>query len=68
MNAEEAAPKARVLIVDDEDDQRGALAHLASSWGYEVETARDGQDALEKLDGISLELNFTDPADVGGDA
>jgi DNA-binding NtrC family response regulator len=36
----------RLLIVDDEDDSREALAELAESWGREVRTARDGAEAL----------------------
>lgn len=51
---------ARVLIVDDEDDQRNGLASLVSSWGHEVRTARDGQDALEKLDEFRAHVMLTD--------
>ncbi len=51
---------ARVLIVDDEDDQRSGLASLASSWGYEVQTATDGQDALSKLDNFAAHVMVTD--------
>jgi len=36
----------RLLIVDDEDDSREALAELAESWGRDVRTARDGAEAL----------------------
>ena len=36
----------RLLIVDDEDVSREALAELAESWGREVRTARDGAEAL----------------------
>jgi len=60
MHDPEATPKARVLIVDDEDDQRAALAHLASSWGYEVETAKDGQDALGKLESFRAHVLLSD--------
>lgn len=38
----------RVLVVDDEESQRTALAGMIALWGYIVETAFDGQDALEK--------------------
>ncbi|MDA1313817.1 MAG: sigma-54 dependent transcriptional regulator [Acidobacteria bacterium] len=51
---------ARVLIVDDEDDQRSGLASLVSSWGFTVETARDGQDALEKLQAFPAQVVVTD--------
>jgi DNA-binding NtrC family response regulator len=39
----------RVLVVDDEDSQRSALAGMIRMWGYQVETAADGLEALEKL-------------------
>ena len=51
---------ARVLIVDDEDDQRNGLASLVSSWGFTVETARDGQDAIEKLQQFPARVVVTD--------
>jgi DNA-binding NtrC family response regulator len=51
---------ARVLIVDDEDDQRSGLASLVSSWGFTVETARDGQDAIEKLQSFPARVVVTD--------
>jgi DNA-binding NtrC family response regulator len=38
----------RVLIADDDEAARSGLADLLSSWGYEVEQAVDGKDALEK--------------------
>ncbi|HVP65887.1 MAG TPA: sigma-54 dependent transcriptional regulator [Anaeromyxobacteraceae bacterium] len=37
----------RLLIVDDEDDSRDALAELVESWGLEVRGARDGAEALQ---------------------
>ena len=41
--------KSRVLIVDDEENQRTGLAAMVQSWGYSAETAKDGQDALRFL-------------------
>ena len=38
----------KVLIVEDEENERSGLAELVSSWGYRVETARDGAEGLEK--------------------
>ena len=32
----------KVLIVEDEENERTGLAELVSSWGYRAETARDG--------------------------
>ncbi|HEX7488906.1 MAG TPA: sigma-54 dependent transcriptional regulator, partial [Anaeromyxobacteraceae bacterium] len=40
--------KYRLLIVDDESDSRDALAELADRWGYEVQTAADGTEALRR--------------------
>jgi DNA-binding NtrC family response regulator len=40
--------KYRLLIVDDESDSRDALAELAVRWGYEVQTAADGTEALRR--------------------
>ncbi|MFL5272610.1 MAG: sigma-54-dependent transcriptional regulator, partial [Anaeromyxobacteraceae bacterium] len=40
--------KYRLLIVDDETDSRDALAELADRWGYEVQTAGDGTEALRR--------------------
>jgi DNA-binding NtrC family response regulator len=40
--------KHRILIADDDEAARSGLADLLSSWGYEVEQAIDGKDALEK--------------------
>ncbi len=44
-----ARPKYRVLVVDDEANQRNALASMVEGWGYESATASDGGEALEKL-------------------
>jgi two-component system response regulator MprA len=38
-----------ILIVDDEPDLVGALTELFEGEGYEVATASDGVDALERL-------------------
>jgi len=38
----------KVLVVDDETAARRGLASLLSGWGYVVEEAADGQEALEK--------------------
>ena len=40
--------KYRLLIVDDEVDSRDALAELAGRWGYDVQTATDGSEALRR--------------------
>ena len=49
-----------VLIVDDEESQRGPLAAMISAWGFTVETATDGQEALDKLGNFSAHVIITD--------
>ena len=44
-----SSPETRVLIADDEENQRAGLAKMIQSWGFAVETAADGQEALDKL-------------------
>jgi DNA-binding NtrC family response regulator len=39
----------RVLIVDDEDNQRSAVSRMVERWGFVTDTAEDGQSALDKL-------------------
>ena len=41
--------RSRVLVVDDEESLRDVLRQLLEPEGYEVETAGDGQQALELL-------------------
>src|ERR1700681_1471100 len=50
----------RVLVVDDEESQRTALAGMIALWGYAVETAIDGQDALDKLATFRAHVIVTD--------
>ncbi|HET7872883.1 MAG TPA: sigma-54 dependent transcriptional regulator [Terriglobales bacterium] len=50
----------KVLIVEDEENERSGLAELVSAWGYRTETARDGLDALEKVAGWSPGIVVTD--------
>ena len=38
----------KILIVEDEENERSGLAELVTSWGYRVETAADGTEGLEK--------------------
>jgi len=53
-------PVTRVLVVDDEESQRTALASMIALWGYAVETASDGQEALEKLAAFGAHVIVTD--------
>jgi DNA-binding NtrC family response regulator len=50
----------KVLIVEDEENERTGLAELVSSWGYTAETARDGQEGHEKVLSWSPSIVITD--------
>ncbi len=50
----------RVLVVDDEESQRTALASMLALWGYAVETAADGVEALERLAATPIHVMVTD--------
>ncbi|HZR66454.1 MAG TPA: sigma-54 dependent transcriptional regulator [Terriglobales bacterium] len=50
----------RVLIVEDEENERTGLAELISSWGYSAETARDGQEGFDKVTSWSPNIVITD--------
>ena len=38
----------KILIVEDEENERSGLAELMTSWGYRVETAADGTEGLQR--------------------
>jgi DNA-binding NtrC family response regulator len=50
----------KVLIVEDEENERSGLAELVSAWGYRTETAKDGLDGLEKVATWSPGIVITD--------
>jgi len=50
----------KVLIVEDEENERSGLADLVSAWGYRTETARDGLEGLEKVAAWSPGIVITD--------
>ena len=52
--------RSRVLIVDDEDNQRSALATMVSAWGYATKTASNGLEALTKLQEFPAHAIVTD--------
>lgn len=52
--------KARILVVDDEEDIRNLLSDRLQMYGYEVFTASYGAEALEKVDEMSPELVLLD--------
>src|ERR1039458_8998355 len=50
----------RVLIVEDEENERTGLAELVSGWGYRTDTAADGVEALEKIAAFAPSIVITD--------
>ena len=60
MGNQATRPSINVLVVDDEESQRNPLAAMISSWGFNVETANDGQEALDRLSTFSANVIVTD--------
>src|SRR3989442_1066433 len=60
LNNEIHMSQEKVLIVEDEENERTGLAELISSWGYATETARDGQEGHEKVAAWSPSIVITD--------
>ena len=50
----------KVLIVEDEENERTGLAELVSSWGYTADTAKDGAEGWEKVSTWAPSLVVTD--------
>jgi DNA-binding NtrC family response regulator len=50
----------KILIVEDEENERTGLAELVSSWGYRAETARDGMEGLAKVEQWGPAIVVTD--------
>ena len=63
----QAAPaeRARILIVDDDDDVRNIAAALVEEIGYEVEAVSSGEAALKTLENGRFALLITDVAMPG---
>jgi two-component system response regulator HydG len=53
-------PKVRILVVDDDSSARLALGSLLESQGYQVDSAADGQAALERLVELPPDMIVTD--------
>ncbi|NLG75251.1 MAG: diguanylate cyclase [Xanthomonadaceae bacterium] len=53
-------PDWRILLVDDEPTQRLIMARLLKRAGYDVETASNGKEALEKIEAGDFQLMITD--------
>jgi DNA-binding NtrC family response regulator len=54
------AKGSKILVVEDETNERLGLAELLKAWGYETETAADGVEALEKLRRFSPAVILSD--------
>ena len=51
---------ARILVVDDDPRERLSLSTMIAGFGYSVETAEDGEEALQKLGPASVDAIVTD--------
>jgi PAS domain S-box-containing protein len=52
--------KARILVVEDEDEVRELLKDILTDGGHEVEFTSNGQNALERFQEKTFDLVFTD--------
>jgi sigma-B regulation protein RsbU (phosphoserine phosphatase) len=52
--------KKKIMIIDDEEQLRKLLSRILMSSGYDVATASNGKEALEKLETISVDLIMLD--------
>jgi DNA-binding NtrC family response regulator len=50
----------KVLIVEDEENERTGMAELIRAWGYDTDTASDGVQGLEKVEGWNPGIVITD--------
>src|SRR5947209_9311447 len=50
----------KILIVEDEENERTGLAELVSAWGYRAETARDGAEGVDKVTSWAPSIVVTD--------
>jgi len=50
----------RVMVVDDEENIREVLSNYLESMNYEVDTAEDGQEALNKFEKGDFDLIISD--------
>jgi DNA-binding NtrC family response regulator len=55
-----ASEPIRILVVDDDPEQRDAVAAMVAAKGYVPVTAQHGEEALEKLGAVSVNAIVTD--------
>jgi CheY-like chemotaxis protein len=53
-------PGRKILLADDDPDSLEGLRALLEAWGYEVEIARDGRAALERMPVVRPSAVITD--------
>ncbi|HZO52662.1 MAG TPA: sigma-54 dependent transcriptional regulator [Bryobacteraceae bacterium] len=58
--SEDVASPMRVLIADDEENQRNGLRSMISGWGFATQVAADGQEALEQVAAFEPQIILTD--------
>ena len=54
------AEAARILVIDDDENMRAALAEALTRAGYSVDTADDGQSGLTKVEAYGYKLAVAD--------
>src|SRR5207244_1403724 len=59
-NRRDQVKSGRILVVDDEPAEREGLARLVGQWGYEVETASSGEEALNLIESQHPAVVLTD--------
>src|SRR5215469_8029795 len=52
--------KPRILVVEDDLNERRGLADVLSAWGYQTEPAEDGDEALGKLASFDPSIVISD--------
>src|ERR1035437_1897536 len=50
----------KILIVEDEENERTGMAELLGAWGYDTETAEDGVAGLAKVESWNPGIVITD--------
>jgi DNA-binding NtrC family response regulator len=59
-NRSNGADSDRILVVEDDAAQRVGLQQLLKSWGFAVEAATDGQDAIDRLSSVRPTIVLSD--------
>ena len=54
------ARRPRILVIEDDERVRSALANLLDGWGFQVETAIDGAEGWKKIEAASPEVVVSD--------